>query len=185
MAYYFAPFPLPSSTSINFFLTSSATFLSLTVVTKTDTSSLTYLHPYSPCRALQVRQLRDSLSTAQQRATAAEARVELLQEAVRKAEERAARLEMERNSRAAAGGGEGQGGGGTAAGAGGGTAATAGSREAELAAEVKLLREELAAAQVGDCLAGWLIGWISGLLAGWVSGVGPFGRMALKLPATN
>ncbi len=47
----------------------------------------------------QVRQLRESLSGAQQRATAAEAKVELLQEAVRKAEERAARLEMERNSR--------------------------------------------------------------------------------------
>lgn len=102
------------------------------------------------CAALpappQVRQLRDTLSTSQQRATAAEAKVELLQEAVRKAEERAARLEMERNTRAAApdareGGGAGYGGAAPAA------AAAARSREAELAAEVKLLREELAIAQ--------------------------------------
>lgn len=91
----------------------------------------------------QVRQLRDALSTAQQRATAAEARVELLQEAVRKAEERAARLEMAAASRAAAGPA------GAAGEAGAGAGAADGSREAELAAEVKLLREELAAAQVG------------------------------------
>lgn len=90
-----------------------------------------------------MRQLRDALSSAQQRATAAEARVELLQEAVRKAEERAARLEMAAASRAAAGG---AGDGASGAGAAG---AADGSREAQLAAEVKLLREELAAAQVG------------------------------------
>lgn len=95
-----------------------------------------------------MRQLRDALSSAQQRATAAEARVELLQEAVRKAEERAARLEMAAASRAAAGGSSG--------GAGDGAAGAAdGSREAQLAAEVKLLREELAAAQVGISL--WLV----------------------------
>lgn len=52
----------------------------------------------------QVRQLREALSSAQQRGTAAEAKVELLQEAVRKAEERAARLEMERSSRTQAAG---------------------------------------------------------------------------------
>ena len=99
--------------------------------------------------APQVRQLRDALSSAQQRATAAEARVELLQEAVRKAEERAARLEMAAASRAAAGG--------AGDGAGDGTAGAAdGSREAQLAAEVKLLREELAAAQVGTGARGWL-----------------------------
>lgn len=92
---------------------------------------------------LQVRHLRDALSSAQQRATAAEARVELLQEAVRKAEERAARLEMAAASRAAAGEGVAGGSGGAGAGA------ADGSHEAELAAEVKLLREELAAAQVG------------------------------------
>lgn len=97
----------------------------------------------------EVRQLRDALSSAQQRATAAEARVELLQEAVRKAEERAARLEMAAASRAAAGGS------GDAAGD-GAAAAADGSREAQLAAEVKLLREELAAAQVGA------FGWQSG-----------------------
>ncbi|GAB4815353.1 hypothetical protein N2152v2_002399 [Parachlorella kessleri] len=88
----------------------------------------------------EVRQLRESLSGAQQRATGAEAKVELLQEAVRKAEERAARLEMERNSRqqpqqGAAASGDGSG------------APAGGSSEAELAAEVKVLREELAAAQ--------------------------------------
>lgn len=97
----------------------------------------------------EVRQLRDALSSAQQRATAAEARVELLQEAVRKAEERAARLEMAAASRAAAGGS------GDAAGD-GAAAAADGSREAQLAAEVKLLREELAAAQVGA--PGWQSG---------------------------
>lgn len=88
--------------------------------------------------------LRDALASAQQRATAAEAKVELLQEAVRKAEERAARLEMERASRAAAPalaaaeGGEGAGGEGAAA------ATGDGSREAELAAEVRM----------GHCLVG-------------------------------
>lgn len=101
-----------------------------------------------------MRQLRDTLSSAQQRATAAEARVELLQEAVRKAEERAARLEMAAASRAAAGGS------GDAAGDGAAGAAD-GSREAQLAAEVKLLREELAAAQV---LSGW-----AGRLAAWLA----------------
>lgn len=95
---------------------------------------------------MQLRQLRDQLSSAQQRATAAEARVELLQDAVRKAEERAARLEMERNSRAAPAAGPS---GGAGEGGASETGASDGSREAELAAEVKLLREELSAAQVG------------------------------------
>lgn len=99
--------------------------------------------PSPPTPVPQVRQLRDSLSNAQQRATAAEARVELLQDAVRKAEERAARLEMAAASRAAAGDGT------SGVGAGAGAGAADGSREAELAAEVKLLREELSAAQVG------------------------------------
>lgn len=53
------------------------------------------LKPPLGLRCLQVHQLREALSAAQQRATAGEAKVELLQEAVRKAEERAARLEME------------------------------------------------------------------------------------------
>jgi hypothetical protein len=46
----------------------------------------------------QVLALRESLSAVQQRATAAEAKAELLHEAVRRAEERAARLEMERST---------------------------------------------------------------------------------------
>jgi hypothetical protein len=101
----------------------------------------------------------------------------MLQDAVRKAEERAARLEMERNSRAApaAGpsGGVGEGGASKAG-------ASDGSHEAELAAEVKLLQEELSAAQVGGgaravrhvvlalLAAGWrrtfalmLLGWLA------------------------
>jgi hypothetical protein len=83
----------------------------------------------------EVARLQDALSSAQQRASAAEAKEELLHEAVRKAEERAARLEMERSSRAAPAAGLAVDG------------ATEGSHEAELAAEVKLLREELGSAQ--------------------------------------
>jgi chromosome segregation ATPase len=84
--------------------------------------------------SVQLRDLRGSLSTAQQRASAAEAKVDMLQEAVRKAEERVARLEMERSSRSVAAVEV-------------GPAAADGSREAQLVAEAKLLREELAAAQ--------------------------------------
>jgi DNA repair exonuclease SbcCD ATPase subunit len=48
----------------------------------------------------ELKEVRDALASAQQRATAAEARAELLQEAVRKAEEKAARLEITNASKA-------------------------------------------------------------------------------------
>ena len=83
----------------------------------------------------EIRELREALSSAQQRATASEARVDLLQEAVRKAEERAARLEMEKASRTST----------LPSAVFGGTGDR--TREAELETEVKLLRQELADAQ--------------------------------------
>jgi nucleoprotein TPR len=89
----------------------------------------------------EARRAQDALSSAQQRASAAEAKVDLLQEAVRKAEERAARLEMERSARVPPEIPP------AAAGLTGTTTQSSASIEGELRAEIKLLREELASAQ--------------------------------------
>lgn len=89
-----------------------------------------------------LREGQQSLSAAQQRVSAAEAKVDMLQEALRKAEERVARLEMEKSSRLTTSDVQ------TSAPAMSPvTTSTPGNREAELLAEVKLLREELATMQ--------------------------------------
>lgn len=89
-----------------------------------------------------LRESQQSLSTAQQRVSSAEAKVDMLQEALRKAEERVARLEMEKSSRLTTSDVQ------ASAPALSPIATPApGNREAELLAEVKLLREELATMQ--------------------------------------
>lgn len=90
--------------------------------------------------AAELQRARDDLSATQHRASTAEAKVDLLQEAVRKAEERVARLEMERTSRLATGAS-------TEMVSVPVLATEAGSRERDLTTQLKLLREELVAAQ--------------------------------------
>lgn len=86
----------------------------------------------------------NELSKAQQRATSAEAKAELLQEAVRKSEERVARLEIEKNSRIQSSDDKRP---PEQTPVGNVAAVDADERITELNAEIKMLREELSAAQ--------------------------------------
>ncbi|CAL8467199.1 g6735 [Coccomyxa elongata] len=84
------------------------------------------------------QQLRNEATQSQQRASSAEVKVEVLQKAVQQAEERVATLEMQMQSRS----GLLEDDPGTS-----GSQAPAGSREADLANQIKHLREELTSAQ--------------------------------------
>ena len=89
----------------------------------------------------ELRKTRDDLATSQQRASAAEAKVDMLKDAIQKAEEKVARLEIERSTRVPKEPQQ------TLSAIASTYSEDPKSRESELNAEIKLLREELVAAQ--------------------------------------